>query len=367
MTNPFDISTMTSTIRLDNKGQGEFSFTVKNTDQKPMRGRAIADADNPDVEKWLSVMGEAERDFAAGGVHQYTMQVKVPPTATAGNYPAKLKMVGVENPDEIYTYSPTVTFEVGKPTAKPSSFPWWIIIVAAVVLVLLVVGVVIIVVAGGGNNEATATQTAVANLTVTANAASTVTQQATATAQARLTATARAPFTFDLVSNARQAVWTVGPVPATLTFPNSEGDSRGFVLTRANARTVDGRTVPLLLETHPQWVANGTISGCYSNIYSAANPVQERDQLSGRVSFLASTIPIAGDVTFRVIVVDGGREIEIFNRRMIAAGNDSFFIREDLRQFSGKTPTICLRVDAGLSSGQDWATWDDLKISRPQL
>jgi hypothetical protein len=364
MTNPFDVNTVTSSVRLDNKGQGEVSFTVKNNATTPIRGRAMVDADNPDVEKWLSVVGEAERDFAAGSVHQYTMQVKVPPTAPAGNYPIKLKMVGVENPDEIYTYSPTITFEVGKPADKPGSFPWWIIIVAAVVVVLLIVGIVIIVLAGGEKPDVPATQTAVAvNATATAQANSQ--QQATATAQAQATATVRAGYTFDFIGNASTAGWTAAPPLVNLPFPGSDGDDRGFALIRNNFPLVDGSRPAVSLEMHPRWVPNGTISGCFNNVYSAANPVQNRDQITGRISFLLGA---SGDVIFRVVVLDGSNREEIFIRQMVATGSEkSHRFNVNLGRYSGKAPTICLQVDAGISSGQDWATWDDLKVVRTSL
>lgn len=91
--------------------------------------------------EWFSIDGDVERQFAAGGTQQYTVQVKVPQTAPAGRYTFRLKMVGVPNPDELFGDGPAVSFEIPKLVQRATPIPWLWIAIAAVVLVL---------VAGGG-------------------------------------------------------------------------------------------------------------------------------------------------------------------------------------------------------------------------
>lgn len=137
MPNPFSITTATDTIRLDAQGRGSTTFTVSNISGRPRRGRARLVPDRPEQASWLSIDGEAERNFTADGTHQYTVRVAVPPGAPPGRYTFGLDVVSVENPDEEWSQGPKVRFEVAasQPAGKP--FPWWILVL---ILGLLLVG-----------------------------------------------------------------------------------------------------------------------------------------------------------------------------------------------------------------------------------
>lgn len=141
MSGPFTITTATSSVRLDSERRGEMTFTVFNASGLPIRGRARLVPQESTAEAWLSVDEETEEDFDVAGTTSYTVRVAVPADAPAGRYSFRLDMVGVENPDELYSQGPTGVFQVPKPVSV-SPFPWWIPVVAGGV-VLLVGGVLL--------------------------------------------------------------------------------------------------------------------------------------------------------------------------------------------------------------------------------
>ena len=144
MPSPFTITAPASTVPLrtsrlgESTRLGQVTFTVSNASGLPLRGRAMLVPENPSCAPWLRVEGEAERDFAVGDTEQYLVQVRLPAGAAAGDYVFRLDMVGVENPDELYTRGPSVTFQAPPTLPVPASkpFPWWIAAVAGAVVVL---------------------------------------------------------------------------------------------------------------------------------------------------------------------------------------------------------------------------------------
>jgi hypothetical protein len=137
MTNPFTITAATNSLRLDGKRQAETTFTVYNSSGRNTRGRASLAPQNPASASWITLVGEAERDFPIAGTQQYTVKIAPPPDAPAGNYPFRLDVLAVDNPDEDLAQGPSVTFEVPAPEPVGKKFPWWILIVALVVLVVV--------------------------------------------------------------------------------------------------------------------------------------------------------------------------------------------------------------------------------------
>lgn len=140
MSSPFTITTATPAIQLDASRHGVATFTVTNTTAHPIRGRADLSAETPGVEAWLAVEGPRERDFAEQGTEQYAVGVRVPTNAAPGRYAFGLSMVGVDDPDELFSEGPRVEFEVMQPVKPRRPFPWWI--VAAVVGVLAIAAIV---------------------------------------------------------------------------------------------------------------------------------------------------------------------------------------------------------------------------------
>ena len=135
MARVFTITAPASTIALDAQGRGEIAFTVANASGRMLRGRAVVVPQDASQKAWLTLAGEAERDFPAGGVQQFTVQVAAPPGNKPASYTFRLDAFSVQNPDEDYAQGATVAFTV--PAAKkPKPFPWWIVAVAAGVLIV---------------------------------------------------------------------------------------------------------------------------------------------------------------------------------------------------------------------------------------
>ncbi|MCI0648691.1 MAG: hypothetical protein L0346_27880, partial [Chloroflexi bacterium] len=95
MPNIFAITAATNSIKLNDKRQGEVSFTVSNTSRRAMRGRARIVPEGEAAREWFSLQDEAEQSFALAGTQQYSVRITVPPNAKAGNYLFRLNMVGV--------------------------------------------------------------------------------------------------------------------------------------------------------------------------------------------------------------------------------------------------------------------------------
>jgi hypothetical protein len=141
MRNPFAITTTVSNISLSSDRVGEAVFTVSNTSESRLRGRALIAADDANVESWLTLLGDAEREFESGSTEHYVVRIEAPPDAPSESYPFRLDMVGVANPDEEYSQGPTITFTTPPPAEVGPAFPWWIPVAAVVILLIAVVAI----------------------------------------------------------------------------------------------------------------------------------------------------------------------------------------------------------------------------------
>jgi hypothetical protein len=139
----FTITTPKNTLDLDDKRQAEAAFTVTNTSDQLLRGRALLVTEDPAVMAWLTLAGSAERDFAIAGTEQYLVQVKVPVGVAPGNYMFHLDMVNSANPDESRETGPSVIIKVPAPPPPPKPIPWIPIAIGAGVLLLVVIGVIL--------------------------------------------------------------------------------------------------------------------------------------------------------------------------------------------------------------------------------
>lgn len=135
----FNITTPKNTLDLDFMRQAAAAFTVSNTSEQFIRGRAILVTEDATVMPWLQIDGNAERDFAVAGTEQYLVKVKVPPKVPEGNYTFRLDMVDTSNTDEHREQGPTVVIKVPKSVV----IPWIPIAIGAGVLLLVIIGVIL--------------------------------------------------------------------------------------------------------------------------------------------------------------------------------------------------------------------------------
>jgi hypothetical protein len=231
MPNPFAVSALTGNVKLDSNRQGEASFSVTNNSGHQIRagarlelapvgggpgtpslapalpgapaggGPAIVTAPaaaTAEALKWLSFVEEGqppapsanpqytEQDFNNGGTQKFRVRIAVPPNAPGGIQNFYVHFTDVQMPDEEFTDSPIVSFEVPAPAPK-KGFPWWIPVAAAAVVLLI--GAVIAVVALSGNSTPTPTPTTATTVTVTVTTAPTTPPATTAAAGSNLVGT----------------------------------------------------------------------------------------------------------------------------------------------------------------------------------
>ncbi|MGC9356797.1 MAG: NBR1-Ig-like domain-containing protein [Anaerolineae bacterium] len=169
---------------------------------------------------------------------------------------------------------------------------------------------------------------------------------------------------YDLVAKADRALWQGSPPLSNLPFPGDEADDQGFALWLTSGRWETGGTISgTALETHPKWVANGEIWGTYTDIYSSGYRVQAGDRFRASVAFLQGAGN--GDVTYKVMIraSEAGGNFWIGEVRH-TYGEGFETIDVDLTPYAGSRADFILKVEAGSSSSQDWACWDEAVIYR---
>jgi hypothetical protein len=166
---------------------------------------------------------------------------------------------------------------------------------------------------------------------------------------------------YDLIAAAELAHWT--NVAGSIPWSTSDVDPRGFVMHRPNVRMEDGNVYVHSLETHPEMVPGGIISGAYTDIHASGYIVQPQDVFDAVFGFMENAP--AGDATFRVMIrPDNGPN------EWIGEVTDTYDgkLKEmviSLAPWAGQHADFILRVDAGPSPDQDWATWVVAQIERP--
>ena len=207
MPSPFDLTTSTNTVTLDNNRMGVASFTAKNSIRRRFRANAkltltVDEKQSPTLTlptnalSWLTIApppaGSSDtavsRDFPVDSTQVYEVNIAVPATAPAGGYKFKLTLADETNPDDNFTDSGDVVFSVPEIVKKePAKFPIWII-PAIIIVVIVIIVIIVVALRSGSTADADATSTAVAAARLTADAetatAVALTQQAQQTAAA---------------------------------------------------------------------------------------------------------------------------------------------------------------------------------------
>jgi len=159
---------------------------------------------------------------------------------------------------------------------------------------------------------------------------------------------------YDFIEQAMSATWQNG-VNTNLGFGIEQED--GFARYHTNQMLDDGNIYPKVLETHPQWVNNGSIRGTYPTMTVPAGA-----KFTAKVGFLDGATATDG-VLFRLTWRESGSPITVsLGGKSVTYGGalDSFEV--DLSPYAGKTGQFGLKVEAGPSSGQDWAAWAEAQI-----
>jgi len=161
---------------------------------------------------------------------------------------------------------------------------------------------------------------------------------------------------YDFVANYCSAEWR--SAAGVLPCPGSTGDSEGFVIKIAAPKLENNSTEnEPALETHPQWVNDGVITGKFP-----AFDVQSGDQFRTVIGCLFNGVLC--DVQFQFNYrADGG---PLQNLGSWVETNDGTIqkLEIDLSFLDGKSVEFVLAVQAHGSSSQDWAFWLYPRIQR---
>ena len=161
---------------------------------------------------------------------------------------------------------------------------------------------------------------------------------------------------YNFVDNYCSAQWSSGA--GVLPCPGTTSDSNGFVVKVTDPKLETGDVEnENAIETHPQFVDNGYISGRFP-----AFTVKAGDRFKAVVGCLYNGA--ACNVLFLLnYVADGGPEQTLASWNQTYDGNIQK-LDVDLSSLAGKSVIFILRVNANGPSNQDWAFWLQPRVTR---
>ena len=164
---------------------------------------------------------------------------------------------------------------------------------------------------------------------------------------------------FDLHTRAPDANWVSGA--STLTFGGSDTDANGFVKYRNNEKLEDNSSPGKILETHPQWVTDGAITGTYP-----AYRVVPGEHFKAKIGFLLLSDGTcgAGNVRFQLNYREGSASNSLGQWTDTCDGVMKD-IDVDLSSIAGRTVQFVLAVVANGSALQDQAVWVSPRVEIP--
>lgn len=170
----------------------------------------------------------------------------------------------------------------------------------------------------------------------------------------------------DILSIAPTAAYKSGKLRNEFTMTNAvsldwngdASDPNGFAKPLPNAHCEDGNHYPAL-QMHPKWVSNGTIRAMMP-----AREMPVKATFKAKVGFLRGVAGTDG-VTFEVWEHHsiGGRMLSnrlLVHHKLPDGRMDDIVV--DLSYIEALGASLELRVNAGGSSGRDWAVWANPKV-----
>ena len=163
----------------------------------------------------------------------------------------------------------------------------------------------------------------------------------------------------DLHTRAVDANWVSGA--STLTFGGPDTDARGFAMYRNNQKLEDNSSPAKILETHPQWVTDGAITGTYP-----AYKVVPGEHFKARIGFLLLSDGTcgSGNVKFQLNYKEGSASNNLGQWTETCDGT----LRDidvDLSSIAGRTVQFVLAVVANGTATQDQAIWVSPRVELP--
>jgi hypothetical protein len=164
---------------------------------------------------------------------------------------------------------------------------------------------------------------------------------------------------FDFHTQASLATWISGA--GTLTFGGPDTDTNGFAMHRNGQKLEDGTTHNKILETHPQWVNDGVITGRFP-----AYTVVSGEHFTAKIGFLAAGDGScgSGNAKFQLNYREAG-VLKSLTEWTDTCDATLKSVDVDLTSLAGKNVEFVLAVLANGSASQDWAVWVAPQIALP--
>jgi len=165
---------------------------------------------------------------------------------------------------------------------------------------------------------------------------------------------------YDFHTRASAATWISGA--GTLTFGGPDTDTAGFAMYKDSQKLEDGTSTTKILETHPQFVNDGVISGRFPEY-----TVVTGERFTAKIGFLAKADGSCGDgdALFQLNYRENGGSVTPLKEWAETCNGTLTSVNVDLTPLAGKKVEFILAVLAHGSSSQDWAVWVKPQIALP--
>jgi hypothetical protein len=165
---------------------------------------------------------------------------------------------------------------------------------------------------------------------------------------------------YDFYTKATSATWISGA--GNLSFGGPDTNTDGFVMYRDGKKVEGGTSASKVLETHPQFVNDGVISGRFP-----AYTVVTGEKFTAQIGFLSLTEGTcgAGDAVFQLNYREGGGSVTPLGSWTETCDGTLRSVSVDLSPLAGKNIEFILAILANGPSTQDWAVWIRPQITIP--
>lgn len=165
---------------------------------------------------------------------------------------------------------------------------------------------------------------------------------------------------YDFHTRASSATWISGA--GNLTFGGPDSDADGFAMHKDGQKVEGGTSPSKVLETHPQFVNDGVISGRYP-----AYKVVTGEHFTAQIGFLALPDGTCGtgDAKFQLNYKEDGGSVTPLGSWIETCDGTLKSVDVDLTPLAGKNVEFILAILANGSSAQDWAVWIKPQITLP--
>lgn len=166
---------------------------------------------------------------------------------------------------------------------------------------------------------------------------------------------------FDFHTRATDATWVSSAAGVTTVFGGPDTDVNGFAMYRNNQKLEDGSAPAKVLEIHPQWVDNGSMTGLYP-----AYTVVSGEHFKAKIGFLAKADGTcgAGNAKFQLNYKEAG-VLKTLAEWTETCDGSLKSVDVDLNTIAGKNVQFALAVQANGPADQDWAVWVNPEIRIP--